>query len=60
MKEIKNNLEEIQRLIVAKDPNDNDLFLRDIWNLAEVSLEMFKTPYGKSTNSTSPHSKDNE
>lgn len=44
MKEINDVLdafEKIQALIVEKDPDDNDKFLREIWNLASVGQEAY-------------------
>lgn len=34
-------LDEIQRLIVEKDPDDNDKFLRQLWDLVAQAKETF-------------------
>jgi hypothetical protein len=39
-------LKEIQRLIVEKDPNDDDRFLRQIWDICEVARDNTPTQEG--------------
>ncbi len=36
---MKEALEKIKKMIVTKDPNDDDKFLREIWDLCNVALE---------------------
>lgn len=42
--ELKAHLEMIMSLIVSKDPDDNDKFLRKIWDEANLALELLADP----------------
>jgi len=44
-KQLRELLVQIKGIVVAKDPDDNDLELRKIWEKATLALEIIDIPY---------------